>query len=507
MVLPAGKVYVPRNAAEIRRQYLDDIELGALEQGIEAPPIEPDTDNYIRATATANVAMLLFAAVSQHDSARRATDADLDELQALRVEYGLPEVQPSRSSGQVVVRVTGSATMPLGTQAVLPNGLRIATSETKIVTNGSTINVSSIDSGTATNAVGGTVVRWANPPNNVFTEATVSDGDPLTGGLDEEDESRLRTRILNSLRNRIGGGNWAQIAQWALDANPVIQYPFVYPALGGPGSFKVALMRRADVENGVFERAVPIEVVNDVYAAIESQVGDHVEFVVQSVVDVSADASVRVTLPDSEVNGGDGRGWTDSDPWPQLESTDNGRVIVSGVFSTTSIQVSAFTSTEPAIGTSIAWWSKTERRFYVTTIASVSGGSGAWVLGVDDPLTDALSGSVAIGDYISPASTNIEQYGETWRDALNENGPGENTADPNRLPVALRRPRPGEGSDDVGAFPMGLGTDQLCLLKEPYQEMTDLEWSYRSVTTATAPPLVAGAPEILTPRHFGIYKK
>jgi hypothetical protein len=94
---------------------------------------------------------------------------------------------------------------------------------------------------------------------------------------------------------------------------------------------------------------------------------------------------------------------------------------------------------------------------------------------------------------------NADGYGQTWLASFERLGPGENTADANRLPRAYRHPTPQTG------WPLGLTIAQLTDLRNAHPEISDAAWSYRSPTTPVVVASVATAPNILAPQHFGVY--
>ena len=55
MAIEVGKIYVPANAEEIRDDFLTDIRLEAIKQGVPNPPVLPGSDWHVLATAMANI--------------------------------------------------------------------------------------------------------------------------------------------------------------------------------------------------------------------------------------------------------------------------------------------------------------------------------------------------------------------------------------------------------------------------------------------------------------------
>lgn len=502
-VLQPGKIYVPKNAEELRDTWLRDIRLAAIEAGLAEPPIQPGTDLYIRATANAHARLIQYANLAISDdgtSVLTATGADLDEK---RRAHGLPEVKPSPSTGSVDVGVEGggTVTIPNLAQLVLPNGLRAQVAGNHPgIADGDPVDIVTIDTGAATVLPAGSKLRFVSPPLNVKTEATVSVAAPLTGGTDAESDDRKRDRILNRLANPPAGGNWSHKIEIALNSLASLQYAFVYPALGGPASEKVVLVRDFDVDGAVFTRELDTGALDIVRAALQAEFGAPFELVVQSAVDANVDVSVEVSIPNSVEAGGDGTGWKNAAPWPPLTGAETA-CTVSVYAGSTSVTIDADTATPPVAGvTRIVWWSPNDMRFHERTVTAQSGGTTAWVCSLDAPLIDSTNTAAAVGDYISPAAENMEGYGASWLDVMRKMGPGEQTSDANRIPRALREPEP-----TAGRWPYSLTILQLQQLVAKHSEMTDAAYVYRSATTPTVPGSVNTAPNVFVPRHFGIY--
>jgi len=499
-----GKIWMPSGAPELRDEILRDIENQAKDLGIATPPTQPGTDWHILATALANVGIVQFTNIRIAERQSDVLTATGDKLDQIREAEGLPVVEASPSSGKIYVGVTGGSATTLvdGTQFLLPNGKRGKVAGThSVVVNGSAVNVITIDTGADTELDAGEIVKFTNPPLNVQVEAEVSIESPLRGGRDAETDERKRARILNRRRNVPQGGNAGHLIELALNALASAQYAFVYPALGGPSSVKVVVIRDIDPDRNSFTRALPTAALAIVRGAIHDAMPDGNEVVVGTCVDVSVDCSLEVTIPDAASQGGNGTGWVDATPWPPLDGGDT-KVTVTALGATYDIKVDAATTTSPIAGqTHVSWWSPTERRFYTRLVTGVGGGTGVWELTLDAPFVDGQNVAVAIGDYISPAAVNIDAYGETWRTQMRSLGPGENTSDANRLPRALRHPFIAD------EWPSDLSITQLLNMKLAHPEITDIDWSYRSSTAPAVPGTVDLDPRILMPRHFGIYVK
>lgn len=498
-----GRIVVPTGAAQIRDDFLTDVRLEAVAQGVTNPPVTPGTDWYVLGTGLANIALIQYSNI--YISAENQSDltATGDQLDKIREAIGLPVVEPSPSSGNITVtKVAGAIMVPDGNQFVLPNGLRGKTDGAQLLPAGplyGDLRAVTIDTGSATVAKAGTKVRLVSPPPGIYVDAVVSASRPLSGGLDAESDSRKRDRILNRRQNAPAGGNWGQLVETSLNALATLQQAFVYPALGGPASCKVVLVKSFDRTALDWTRVLSSTATTLVRQAIQAALPSQNEIVVQSVASQPVDASVLVSIPAASVSGGDGSGWTDAAPWPPLSGAAT-RVMISAVTSSSAITVDAPTATSPVAGqTHIAWWSSVDQEFTTRLVTAVAGGAGAWQLTLDAPMTTSLGANPSVNEYVSPAATNLTNYSEAWLSALEVLGPGENTALAALLPRALRHPLLATG------WPSSLNITQLMALREAGPEIADAAWSYRSATTPTVPASVNTAPNVLTPRQFGVY--
>jgi hypothetical protein len=507
MSTPREKIYVPTGAAEIRDDILTDIRLeGRQQTGIDADELDravlPGSDWYIIATAIANVGLIQYSNLRISDDNADVLTATGKSLDNKREGLGLPVVPASAASGKIEVEVTsGAPTLADQTEFTLPNGKRgVVDGLHAGLSDGDEVAVYTLDTGDDTNLAADKKVQFVSPPAGIATEATVSASDPLTDGLDEEDDERKRDRILNRMQNVPAGGNWAHKVEVALNSLATLQYAFSYPAIGGPGSEKLVLMRAMKPDDGVLTRQLSSSATAVVRQAIHAEFGSPFEIVVQTVAEENTDVAILVTIPDAASAGGNGLGWVDYTPWPQLNGDTF--VKVTAASSASQFTVNALTVTAPVAGqTHIAWWSPADLKFYSSLVTAQSGGAGAWALTLEQGLVDSTGASPAVNDYISPLAVSTEDYGVTWLASLNKLGPGENTSDANRIPRALRHPLISE------QWPCALTIKQTLELTDAHKEISDAAWSYRSRTTASVPGAITTAPNILVGRHFGIYKQ
>jgi uncharacterized phage protein gp47/JayE len=508
-------LYQPR-AFELRDRLLRDLRLAALDTDVDEPPVQPGSDWFLLATALDTVMLQSFTNVAAAEQAHDVFAAQGDDLDNIRKAEGLPEILASGARGKIRITVLGATTIVNGSEGTYPNGLRWRTVGAVVnPADQSEIDVEAIDTGENTNLKSGEKVRFATAPTNVAEEAVVSSSEPLTGGDDGESDARKRDRILNVRRNRPAGGNWGQLRQWGIDALGVVQDAYNYPALGGPGSCKVVLIREFEPSIGDYSRELTAAQTQVVRTYIQTKMGIPQEVVVQTVADQDLDVTILVTLPDSALSGGNGQGWTDPDPWPP--SSGPAVVITDPGTSNDAPTISADTTVSPVAGqTHIAWWSSVDRKFRTRLVIGVTGGTGAWVVTLESPLIGDTGAGPQVGDYVSPAAFNLETYGDAWVQLLQRFGPGENTSDAGRLPRAKRHPyvtdedptditnttlaQWSNGYPEAGDSPAHAG----------FPEITGFELGQARVdtvvaTTPTVPTTVDDPPNVLVPRHFAIY--
>lgn len=499
-------LYVPDDAQSLLDDLLTDFRLECLKAGITQPSVAPKTDNWLFFTAVANSGLLQYANISAIRPAITPLFSVGQDLENWREQLGLPVVSASAASGLLTVTVLAGATVtiPANQQFILGNGKRGRTNGAHIgVTDESDVAVVMIDTGEESNAVAGTKVRWINPPFNVDTEARVSVNGPLTGGFNAETEARKRDRILNRLGNTPGGGNWGHAREVAFNELATVQDCYVFPALGGPASAKVTIIKAFDPVRNDFHRAFSSAAASLVRDAIHRELPSPMEIVIGTVSEQAVDIAIAVELPESSLAGGNGLGWTDQEIWPSAANLVSGRVQVTTVTSSTAIRVTTTAATDDPIEgqTHIMWWSRNDQQFRVFLIVSAdetSPNSGVWDIGLDKPMVDSNGEMVQVADFISPAAQGYASYRETFLTLMGELGAGENvsTSDPRRK----RHPFVADG----GA-PVSITNAWLSQFIEAHDEITDASFGHRGATTPTIPASIDDNPNVLTPRCFGIY--
>lgn len=490
MSLDTTTIIVP-SADQIRQQWLDDFRLAALEQGIESPPVQPNTDEYLRATGMGQLGAQAYAAIAFHDRATDVDKADEEQLEEMRKQLGLPVAAstPASSSG-IEIRVFGGGTVALtsGLLAVMPNGTHARLSrDYAAAANEDLIEFTTVEVGRAQNVQTGKL-RWVQAPLNVGAEMTITT--PFAGGVDNESAGRKRKRIKNRLRNQPGGGNWAQHVEVALNTSAALSGAYVYSACGAAGQVKVIVANPIDTDLDVYTRAVDSLTVTALQNALDTEMPDGAFRNTQSTAFQLSDHAMQIKIPTAKATG-----WVNGTPWPPLVEDDGGRVRVLSVISPNIFTVSAETSVEPVEGiTKIVIWDDETASFTEARIDGVSGSAGSRQI-----TTDIAIASISPGQFVSPAAYNAETYGKSFVAMMDGLGPGEQTDNASLLADCYRKPVIGpENPSDVTSRSLDQITDES-------PEIEDAEWSYNSATTPDIPATLADPAKTLTIRHFGFY--
>ena len=460
------------SAAESKAQFIEDLQLQALDAGVAVPPIEPGGEWDLLSTGVANNMSVLLAnqqILDEDSDPMRATGAALDEW---RLRLSLPEVLASAASGQLTLTVFGTTTIPAGLQLQAPNGFRARVPSGYVgVTGDVLVDAEMIDTGEDGNLLAGTKVQVTGGPPNIQTEATVPAD--WTGGNPAEDDTRKRERIISRMRN--GGSGWGDLRSTALDATGAISDAFVYPALGGPGSVKVIVASNTSKTT----RTVGAVTVAEIQAYLDNAFPKDIWIcVVQSCADKPIDIALKIQLP--------ARG---AGKWLAGGPTD-----VSYVTALTSETSFTLTGTLGAlsIGDMLACWNQSTATFSTATVLGLSGSvvtTTPWAGG---------SGPVLYSQ-VSPACESIDAIAATFVAEMLKLGAGEQVASTNpRFVFAYRHP---VASAD---YPMECGSTLLFAIQRAHQQIINVE--YIGTPPVLIPPaLVSSAAEVLQINQFGIY--
>lgn len=160
-------------------------------------------------------------------------------------EHGLTRRPAVQATGVVTFSGVQGTVIPVGTRVstassdVVPAILFETTEEATIPPAGIVdVPVRAVEGGIDGNVAAGTITFLATVLAGVNS---VTNAQPTSGGLDEEDDASLLARYLQRVRNPSAGGNKADYINWALEV-PGVGGVAVVPVRDGPGTVSVVIV-------------------------------------------------------------------------------------------------------------------------------------------------------------------------------------------------------------------------------------------------------------------------
>lgn len=380
---------------------------------------------------------------------------------------------------------------------------QVLVSGTADVLGQATLTVIGIDGGLETNLDVGAVIRWSNaPPSSNPTAAVV--GAKFTGGGPEETDASFSLRLAARVRHKPGAGNDAQMRALARAASNAVEDAFVYPCAMNAGSVLVAITQKRGIATGPNARVASAGVLLLVTAAI----------VPPGSPDIPGQAFV-VVLPDTPeptnvvvqlaLRKGSGAGWADLQPFPPV-NTAGAAVAVSLVTNQTDFRITTSgagqlpNGASPVNGVGLMVWDVPSSRFVVLSVNVVTDlGAGVYRVQLLSPSTH----TIAVGDWISPATQqrdSIAQSAEAYFDSL---GPGEavNLSTSVLAARAFRRPVPSE------EYPARAGQSLITFVAEALGAVaSDATLASITVQSPTVPSDPIDGPSRVTLGKFAAYE-
>lgn len=155
-----------------------------------------------------------------------ASETGVKRWQAM---FGLPDIQPVRSTGDVDCTGVNGSTITTADSLVRNDGVEYNVTSGATISGGvATITVQAVDPGTDGDMVAGQVLTFAAPVTGVDSQAQVASGG-LTGGVDAESLTNRRTRVLNRMGDPPQGGSDADFEQWTREAVSNVREVYVSP--------------------------------------------------------------------------------------------------------------------------------------------------------------------------------------------------------------------------------------------------------------------------------------
>ena len=496
---------------QIRDSFLSVIKNGLFDLGIEDANVSQGSDYWVMAEALgAQMSQLFNYALVVRDAAMpdSATGADLDRQLAT---FGLTRRVAGGSAGSIKFSTDFTTFVPTGAELTSNSGQRYEVTLGGSYSDGGIIPIAALDVGTATNLEVTEVLTWASAPFGSGPTANLNTA--LVNGVDAETDEVARARLLELLSNPPAAGNWSWIVRYCEALDPAIMKSFVYPANNGPSTVHVALMAEP-AESSKSREIDSIKMSQTLIPNIVGSMPEYVETVVTTVNDVPADVSFEITLPlatptSSPITGpGNGTGWIDAAPWPQVNGTTHFFCPVTAVFSNQQFTISSPSGIAPSAGvTRISW---IDRSTWTVKTARVQSyiGSVQFTLTTDLPFV-----GISVGDWIFPAAVQMQNYVDAALEAFRQMGPGQKL-DIGAFPIGARKPL------QQDSFPSTIAGPMLKYINESGEEVQTTEFYYRSTQTPAVEsdstaniilvPQVTSSPgdppNIFIPRQLGFYQ-
>jgi hypothetical protein len=361
------------------------------------------------------------------------------------------------------------------------------------VSNGDPVTLVATRGGTDTNQAPGKVIRWDSAAISSLKQTCTVDAGGLSGGTADETQEELRSRLLDRLSSPANGGNWAMVRDIAKAASAAVDAAFVIPALQGPGSTGVVIVRNAG------DRWLEPTVQNAVASALVALVPGHTKWNVTGAQAEYLDMVFAATLNDAPEASGPGGGWLNATPYPNQTS---GPVRVTACNTTTGVWTLNTSSLGVlAAGSRIAVWDYAEEKFFhyeVLTAADM--GATVDITTSPGPIKDHS------GAYLSADAENLDAYGAKFLEYMRTQiGPGEKTSSTALLPRALRKPSADQ------EMPAEITSRASSYITNEFEEVRSfaMSASYETGTTNTRtspslPSATTDPAKILVLKHFAI---
>lgn len=477
---------------QIRDDILRNYANALIRRGVVNPNVSWGTEIYAKADAFANQLAVASSNTQLMADAVMPDSAQGTDLVRQAKMRGLSLRPAGGSRGYITFAASISTPVLVTTGLPLldPSGLSYKVSVGGNYTNGQPIPVESIDTGATTNLVAGTILKWVSPPPFALQQQPVSAGG-LRFGVDAETYEGLRVRLIEYIRNPPASGNWSHINKTAEDSTVAVQKAFTYAAANGPATVHVAVATAptATNKNRDLDSTIRTTIVSPAIAAL---LPEFVELAVTTVQNQQANVSVGLSLPISTAASpaGPGGGWIDGTPFPVFVS--QGYANVTAVTSTTQFTVNG--DVAPTAGvTHVAWLSPLDWKLYRGVVQSFSG-TGPWTITIDQPFV-----GINTGHLISPDAERLDAYFAALLDAFANLGPGQKTNVAGVLPRAYRKPLVSQ------SWPSDLGPQVLRKMSDAGDEVLDVQYLYRSVTTPSLPAVITDGPKVLIPFSLALY--
>jgi baseplate J-like protein len=520
---------------------------------------DTSSDVYLRSFGQAQQLAILYSLAKTLVDARCADTATGSDLDRVLNQFGLSRKPATSSEGFFQIYCSAPVTLTSGMLlSAVSNGLTYQVSQSGIFSNGQSVPFSSVDQGEDTDIGAGETLQWINLPP--LTQQTALVSVAATGGSDAETDAEARIRLYALFQNPAGSGNASMLINISQNVDPLIQSAFVYGNFQGAGTQLLTLIGyqsdgyyigrdipHLTSDNVLNFGSSPYNTLSQNYgsnlandsSAIQGQlpvgVSNPYATVISTVNNVACDVSFALNLPYpvGNPNNGYGGGWLNYQgytwPNPDPDGYVVGRCKVISVASSTNITISAVSSAylntgsnqgsgvcAPTAGqTKIAWIDRSGGTgqgwlsVTATVLSATDNGNNTWAVSLDTPLVtsgpyDFYGNSmVSVGDYISPAAVNLQNYVNTIMGSFAILGPGQATNVQENISIGAGR-NPGLNQAYPAAV-SGLFTQSITSQNPEVEGAIKLYEFHTDGSASGNPPTAASPPGVLIPRQLSIY--
>jgi uncharacterized phage protein gp47/JayE len=355
-----------------------------------------------------------------------------------------------------------------------------------------------VDTGERTNLPAASTLQWVGnqPLSAVKAFTTTLDG---SGGTDLETENEWSQRIADDDAHPSESGNGAHVRRWARETSVAVEDGFVYSCAKYAGTDVVCITQKRGRQSetapkGPLARVPSAGTLARVRARLVppgSPVSPErgVRYVTAPQT-TYVDMSIGLALPR-----GRGLGWRDTRPFPTWEGS---AAVISGVTSQTLFELDSDAELPSATPKLMVWRRSISRWEELLVSSVVTAGAGLW----DVTLSAAPTHTLAVGDYISPATRSpllLAQAVERYFDSL---GPGE-VVD---LEADTRAPRAARFPDPIERFPQRAGSPVITTIQNTLPgAVTTGELLATSSTLPTLPSDPTDGPRLLVCGKIAVY--
>lgn len=218
--------------AQIRDRYLQAV----VNQAPDAA-IGPDSDHFVRASATAAVVEGLYAHVMWVFRQAFPDLADADLMEKAAAQRGVTRKGAAFASGTVRFSGVAGTAVAAGQAVSTAQGVAYASTAAVVVGGGGTVDApaTATVAGAAGNQSPNTPATVASPPSGIAASAVIV---LMTGGAEVESDASLLDRFLLRLGEDAQGGNATDYERWARSVAGV-ERAYVFDCRRGAGTVDV----------------------------------------------------------------------------------------------------------------------------------------------------------------------------------------------------------------------------------------------------------------------------